>query len=145
MTLLLLHGFSSFFFKIVTLPIFPMGLQLLMGDTCWPIPANWLCDIYNYHNDAVNILAPSHLKFWMSTLFFKIVVGYSVRNFVNLELQCTFPSDGISSCFCFVFSCVCFSQTIIQSGSGCDGLAFNVQQFDYLFIIKSADLFFFIA
>jgi hypothetical protein len=111
MTLLLLHGFSSFFFKIVTLPIFPMGLQLLMGDTCWPIPANWLCDIYNYHND-------------------------DVRNFVNLEsfvgwLQCTFPSDSISSCFCFVFSCVCFSQTIIQSGSGCDGLAFNVQQFDY--------------
>ena len=112
MTLLLLHGFSSFFLKkIVTLHIFPMGLQLLMGDTCWPIPANWLCDIYNYHND-------------------------DVRNFVNLEsfvgwLQCTFPSDSISSCFCFVFSCVCFSQTIIQSGSGCDGLAFNVQQFDY--------------
>ena len=38
-------GFSSFFLNFYA-PYLSYDLrQLLIGDTCWPIPNCWLCDV----------------------------------------------------------------------------------------------------
>ena len=57
----------------------PVGRSLIVG-----------CAMYNYHNDAVNILAPSLLKFRMSTLLFFFFFSF-------LQLWLVIPYEILST------------------------------------------------